>query len=554
MKILGVDIGTNSIKIAELDVSSKGSVLTNFSEYPLSPDPQKDQTLERHEILRRVSSQTDPLNTRWVIAVPQARVSVHNKRFPFRERAKILKSLAHELEDDIPFDIDETIFDAKIIESFGPFADVLTVACPNEGVKEMLEIANDGGFDPEVVSVEGLALANLFENWEVAPPEKPAPMEIEGTGVHTGHSARVILQMGHTRTNMLVYREGSLIAVRSLQWGGKEIADALSQAFGVPIFEAIKILKERAFILMNSAGATKDQLLLSRTVSLVVDQLLRDLRLTLLEMRASFNLNYEKIELTGGVSQIQNLGAYITQGLEVPANIAHPLESLRSSRIEASPGIEAVSALAIGLAIEGAKRPRNPAINLRQGDFARENESIRRFWETWRVPAQVAFAAFVLFFIFAVTRDFMASSLSEKMDERLQTVAKEDAGLKGSAADENGLRHYISQQKKKIQDREALQKAEHINSAMDIVARLSEKLPLTRPPMPGKGLDVTRLVINNSTVEISGRIQTPGGVALIERALNDLAKTKTVKPAPTGVVPPGPGQAFAYTMQVERVL
>lgn len=556
MKVLGVDLGTYSVKVAELDVSSKGSVFSNFYEFPLSPDPQRDRALETLEILRRISAQVEP-GTRWVVGLSQDRVSVHNKRFPFRERAKILKSLAFELEDDIPLDIDETIFDAKIIEYRGPFTDVLTVAAPVEAVENLLGVCKDGDFDPEIVSVEALALSNCFEPWDQPIPEGQTPNP-DQTAILESSGARVVLHMGHTRTNMLVYREGVLIAVRSLLWGGADIVDALSRAFGVPVFEAIKILRDKSFILMNSAGASKDQLLLSRTVSTAIDQLLREVKLSLLELRATYTLHFEKVELTGGVSQIQNLGAYITQGLEIPANVAHPLQSmqsgqaLRSIRVDVTQNLEAVSAVAIGLALEGAKKPRNPAINLRKGDFARENESLRLFWETWRVPIQVAATAFFLFFVYSIVRDSMATTLNEQADEKIAEVAKNVAQLKGANASESGLTRYISSQKKKIADSEALQKAERITSAMDIVATLSSKLTVAGPATQPSGFDVSRLQIDNGDVTIEGRVMAPGTPAKVESVLRDMAKQGSLKSQPTGTVPAGEGTAFSFKFQIER--
>ena len=112
MKIFGVDLGTYSVKVAEMDVTARGYVLSGFHEFALSLDPQKDKSLEVIEALRKLSAASDPSNTKWVLGVSQSNVSVHFNRFPFKERQKILKSLAFELEDEIPLDIDETIFDA----------------------------------------------------------------------------------------------------------------------------------------------------------------------------------------------------------------------------------------------------------------------------------------------------------------------------------------------------------------------------------------------------------------------------------------------------------
>jgi len=555
MKILGVDIGSYSVKIAELDVSAKGYTLAGFAEYPLSLDPMKDRNLEVIETLRRVSSQVDSGNTKWIIGVQQQRVSVHQKAFPFRERPKIQKSLAFELEDDIPLDIDETIFDAKIIETQGPLAEVLAVACPKDVVEEILGLCKDGGFDPEIVSVEGLALSNMFEMWDAAPPERVLKPAYDGGTIviGTGNKSRVILQMGHAHTNVLVYRNDILISVRSILWGGADVIDALSRAFSIPIFEAVKIMHTKGAILMNSAGAGKDQVAVSTAIAGAMEHLMRELRLTLLEVRSSHQLEFEKIEITGGVSQIQNIGAYITQALEIPTNVAHPLQNVRSSRVESTPKIEAAAALAVGLAIEGMKRPRNPAINLRREEFARENEALRRFWETWKVPAQVAAVAVALFFVYSITRDSFASSLLLAADDRVAELATKVANLKGASASEDGVVRYITAQQKLVRDREALKDTESINSALDIMAKLAEKLPLQIPARAGSGMDVYRLSIDGNDLVIEGRTQSVPTVAAIEKALSELARPKSVqKIAPSSVPGGAPGTAFGFRAKVER--
>jgi general secretion pathway protein L len=554
MKILGLDIGTYSVKVAEIDVTSKGYVLSAFHEMHLSLDPQKDRKLEIIETLRQFSANFDASNTRWVMGVAQDRVSVHQKRFPFRERPKIIKSLPFELEDEIPLDIDDTIFDAKITDYAGLFAEVLTVACPKDVVEEVLALAKDGGFDVDIVSVEGLALANVFENPELPPPEKLAPLKSEDeepASAQPPTPARLILHLGNSHSNLLVYRDGAMVAVRSLQWGGADIADAVVQTFQVPIFEAVKVLESRSFILMNSAGATKDQIHLSTTIASSVDGLLGELRLVLLEIRSAFNLKFETMDITGGAGQIQNLGAYLTQHLEIPANVIRPYENLRQVRMDFTAHMEAVSVVAVGLALEGVKRPRNPAINLRQNEFALQNESLKRFWETWRLPLQVGAAMFCLFFAFAVIRNSMATGLDDKADDHVSEMAKKVAGLKGASASQSGVETYISKQKKLINDRDALSKAENVNSAMDILAKIAGKVPVIKPFRAGSGLNVSHLNIDNEDVTIEGHVDQ-ANARILQSALTEIARPKsfqTLKQSPPGNAP---GVPFAYKFKVER--
>lgn len=552
MKILGVDLGTYSIKVAELDANAKGFTLSNFFEFPLSGEPYRDRNLQVIEALRGLSANYDPSSTRWVVGVPQHRLSVHFKRFPFRERPKIQKSLAFELEDEIPLDVDDTIFDFKVVENIGTSADVLTVACPKEAIEEILNISKDCGFDPEIVGVEGLALNNNFQPWNSLPPDVApalrAPPEPDETGSVMPRApsySRLALHIGHSRSLLLVYRDNSLVASRSILWGGADVAAEIAQAFNVPMYEALKVLTERSFILMNSAGATADQVRLSQAVSTQVDYLLRDLKLTLLELKSAFNIEFTELGMSGGACQIQNLGAYLTQNLEFPANVNSEMLSRVPSRLSLTPQIEAVAPVAIGLAIEGMKRPRNPAINLRREEFARENRTLKRLIERWRVPVQIALSAFALFFVYAVIRDQVASSLLLTAEEKVTEAGQKAAGLKGTSATENNIRKYIRAQKTLIANQQALSQLDSYVSAMEILARLAERLPgktSSSQPM----IDVSFFELENDELTIKGKPVRPEATAIVERVLKDVAVPKSFT---TATAEPG---GFAFKIKVNR--
>ncbi|MEN0059014.1 MAG: pilus assembly protein PilM, partial [Bdellovibrio sp.] len=119
MKSLGIDIGSSSIKIVEVQSTSKGFQVSQQFEHPLNLAPGADQELEIIEFLRNFVSHYDPAQTRFILGLRQDRVSIRNKFFPFNDRLKISKSLAFELEEDLPFSSENAIFDAKIIRTVG---------------------------------------------------------------------------------------------------------------------------------------------------------------------------------------------------------------------------------------------------------------------------------------------------------------------------------------------------------------------------------------------------------------------------------------------------
>lgn len=564
MKSLGVDIGKSSIKIVEAESTSRGLSINQFWEMALSTDPTKDQALEIIEKLRAFSSQYlathSASDTKWVIAVPQSFMSVRLKRFPFRERQKILKSLPFELEEDVPFDMSETIFDGRTIELFPNASDVLAVACPHEPIQTAIGQARDGGFEPGLVTAEGFALSNVMDNWSAAPPSSPALATLGDETLRTNEiqPARAILQIGHSHSMLIVYRQSQPVAIRSIQWGGVDACAGIETIFKIPHIEAIKVLQSKSFVLLNTSSATRDQLAMHKAITDSATSFLRELKLSLLDVKTTAGADIREIFLTGSASQIQNLAPWLTQSIEVPVNQLEYFGAFANSgkvqlRIDTNPQVENAAATAIGLAIEGLRKPKNPAINLRRGVFAQTNETVRLFWENWKPTLQIAISIFVLFLAYSMFREGITLDLATVSDEALSVAAKNAANLKGSQATADGISKYIDSEMREIKNRTTLAGLDSHIPALDILLQMSERLPVQLPPKDGRGLEVDRLSINNDDVVIEGRTQGADILAGLEKELQGMARSGTLqKSAPTSVRQGAPGTPFGYSFKVNR--
>src|SRR5690606_29334952 len=102
MRSVGIDIGTLSVKIAEIEGSNKSFVLRDYIEVPYSLDLSQDRKVQVLDVLRRIASHYDPTTTRFVVSVSQDMVAVRHKIVQSREKSKIIKGLPFELEDDVP--------------------------------------------------------------------------------------------------------------------------------------------------------------------------------------------------------------------------------------------------------------------------------------------------------------------------------------------------------------------------------------------------------------------------------------------------------------------
>ncbi|GIL17798.1 MAG: hypothetical protein BroJett040_15490 [Oligoflexia bacterium] len=552
MKSVGIDIGSSSIKVVEINQSNKGLILSRFHEQVIAQNPAFDPEIEILEYLRNLATQYDPQTTKIVVGLKQEQVSCRNKIFPFSDRMKILKSLPFELEEDIPLSPEATIYDAKIIKTMGNSAEVLACAALKSRIGQALRKFEDAGLEVSLLSSEGLAFANCWEKWNSEPPAAPtAQIELENEA-RPRRDIHIVLHIGHTHTLVTAFEDQSLIGIRTILWGGKNIVEAIVKKYEIPYVEAMKELQQKGFILATKEGASYDQIVFSDTISGSFRDFAREVRISLLEFQSEFNGYVTSVGLTGGPSHILNLNAFLTQMLEVPVNPLHILSSFSHVQFDQSPHVDSVCGVALGLAIEGLKKPRNPAINFLKGEFAKKNTRLIQFWDDWGKIIQTAAAAFVIFLIYSIVRVQVATSMADKSQETLKTQAKAIAKLPAKQATEAGVKKYIREQKKKAGEFKALTSLSQMNSALDVVKKISD----AAPAKSSTSINVRKLIVSEGQVEIEGSVSKAQDLTLLQSALSQISLTGKITPAKAGQTPALPVGAvpFAYSFPVDRNL
>lgn len=560
MRSIGIDIGSSSIKIAEVNSSSQGFVLVDYAEFPLNPDPAHDSRVDIVDYLRKISGHYGQDNIRYVFAMPQEKVAVRPISFPFKERHNILKSLSSQLEDDIPFDQDDAIFDAKILRTHGSSAEVLAMACPNKYVEEVLQLAFDAGIDPDIVTVDVPATANLFEAWLNPPRDIPGPLaakenlelaqmsEDTAANIEINSGCQVVACIGHKRTLLSVYYRQTLLATRTLSRGGHDIVEGLRRAYSLPYVEALKGLQEKGFILTTNEGASQDQVDFSNIIVSALKPIADEIKLTLLELKSAYGTIFSQIYLTGGVSRLMNIAPYLTKELELPCNLLRHIERVPKVSIQVTPSLESSSLSAIGIAVEGLKKPRNPALNLRKQEFGKQSQSFKYFLEKWGTTLRYAGLILALAWIYTFIRDESASRLDTASRAKFQDTVKTAFNFKGRDAGESKVRSFIKEKRNEISARKDLAELQYVNSALDVINDLSEKMP----DKPQLVVDVRRVLIKNENLTIEGEVSTRDQVGVVRTALIGLSTDRQVKDMTPSIRPSQGKFAFAFSVKTPR--
>ncbi|MCB0394125.1 MAG: pilus assembly protein PilM [Bdellovibrionales bacterium] len=547
---VGIDIGSYSIKVTEVESFSNSYRINDYSEILIGEDPSQDKRLLMVDALRRVAIHYQNRPVRFVLGLSQDRVASRLKTFPFREKGKINKSLPYQLSDEVPFDPQSAIYDAHFIGIRGRFTDTLSFITPIENAKEMIDIVRDAGIDPDVLTSVGSSSANFFSDWAGGIEDLNEPLtpgDLGGPEEHVTRNARVLLNIGHTRTTLSTYIDGHLVAVRSLFFGGLNIAKNISSKYEIPEVEALKNLIERGFILATEDGATKDQIFFSNTISESLRGLTQPLKRVLLSLSTELSVQFEEIVLSGGVGNLMNLGPFLTQELEVPCNPFWFLRGVANSRVDYTDP-QALSGLtSLGLALDGLRRPRNPAINFRKDSLALQSESLESFWAAYKNTFAIVACAIFALFVYGYLKSSFAESLAERGQEALVEQAK-SPGLNIARPTSIGIKSFIKQKKAEIQAKKAISELSSVNSAMDILADISRKFPSNEQVRS----DVRRFSVTGDTVRIDVEASDRRSFNFIQNSISNLAVGGKVSQERSSVNPSAGRTATTFVFRVPR--
>lgn len=542
MKFVGIDVGSSSIKIVEIQQSKRGLQIHQFQEIPLGQNPAFDKELEVLEQLRAYSQTLDIDNTRICMALHQGQIVTRQMLFPFPERLKIQKSIGFELEEEIPFSFENACFDFKVNAYVGPQTRVIGAAVPKSHIEKAIKLAADGGADVHLLSCEGFALANLIEDIQDLPPQLP-PENPDEPEVVLGPSLHLQIHIGHSHTLVNVFQQDRLIALRSLTFGNKEIISLLVKKYELPWVEAKKEFQEKAAILINKDGASYDQIAFSDTLAQGLKPLIHELKLTMIEVESDLKAKVSGISLSGGGAQIEHIHPFLTQNLGVVVNLAKYKLPLLSTNSSLHGQQLHRMGVALGLALEGARRPLNPGVNFLKGEYAKQNRKFTQLWDKWGQLAKVAAVFFIGFWVFAEVRLMLSESLLSKAQEQLRRQARQTAGLSVKQANEAAIRNYLKDQKRKIDQTKALTTVAKIPSSLDILKTLSDSLP-QRLQLK---MNLSELNIQGQRIEIIGSVANTTELSLLEAALNRLSTQTPQRLANVPVASAGVG--FGYGIQ-----
>jgi type IV pilus assembly protein PilM len=342
--LVGVDIGSSSIKAVELLKKGSNYHLVNLGFENLSPDTVVDgQIMELNNVsnvITNIFTEHQIKTSRVAAGVSGHSVIVKNIVLPQMSEDELRESFSWHAEEHIPFDISDVNLDYQVTSSSSEALNVLLAACKSDKIANVKQAIQLAGKQPAVIDVDTFALQNCYEvNYQPKPGEVVA-----------------LLNIGASTMNINIMNGARSVFARDASVGGSQYTSLLQKELGLTFDQAEAV--KRGYPLPEGIEARPIQPIIE-TVS---DILALEIRKTMDFYRATAEENeqaIQKILIAGGSSKLPGLPDYLAKRFEIPVELFDPFRQIEVDGRKFDPDymkeIVPDMAIAVGLALRGVE-------------------------------------------------------------------------------------------------------------------------------------------------------------------------------------------------------
>jgi type IV pilus assembly protein PilM len=344
-QIVGLDIGTHSIKLIQLKQDRGVWELLNFGIMPLQPEAViEGVVMDADAVVNAIKNlvNLEKITARdAVTSVSGHSVMIKKITLPLMNEKELEKTIFWEAKQYIPFDPDDTRLDFQILENAHssesePGLEVLLIAAKRDKVEDYNNLILEAGLNPVIIDVDSFALENCYElnyGWEAE----------ETIG---------LIDIGASMTKMNIIKNRKNILVRDLAVGADLCTKEIQKAFDTS-YEDAEALKLGSKI----EGIPREKIV--DIVERTLERIARAVQDILVSLRKEKNTEIDRLFLSGGCSLLKGIDRFFTKKIDIPAEVINPFQKIRvDEEIFDREYIEKtgpLAAVAVGLAIRTAE-------------------------------------------------------------------------------------------------------------------------------------------------------------------------------------------------------
>ena len=341
-QLVGLDIGSSAIKVAQLKESKGRYFLQKFGVKPLEPEVIVDGTVMDEgrvvSAIQELFEETNIKNKHVAVSISGHAVIVKKISLPPMPDEELEGQVKLAAEQYIPFDINEVNIDFHVLppdpssDSQGDMA-VILVAAKKDKINELTELVKTAKLIPMVMDVDAFAIENMHGiNYPLAQEETTA-----------------LVNLGASVMNVNIIRAGSSLFTRDIPLGGNRYTEAIQREMGLSFEEAEESKKKEG-------NGEPTGMSVGNVLDSVNAEVASEIARTVDYFKTSgANADLNRVLVCGGVARAKGLIQQLSDRMQVPVEMADPFAEIDTTGCEMDPDLLAElapsAAVGIGLAL-----------------------------------------------------------------------------------------------------------------------------------------------------------------------------------------------------------
>lgn len=361
--VLGIDIGSRKIKIAEIRNQGREAVISALGMID-TPEGSVDHTGVYNSdavgaALKQVIGESGASVSHAVVSIAgQASVLVRTLEVPKMNPAELKEHMQWEINRNIPFSESTVVSDFRPLGDDDPNSqnmDVVMAISPQSAVDTVMACIKKAGRQTAAIDVEPLGLARSLK---MSHEDEYADQTV------------CVVDIGHKTTSINIYKGAKLLMPRQVPIGGEMFSKAIADAQGVSMEDAERLKVEEVDFSAAAAGDSSTQSFTpynpfaadgteaeppesppaditpapaptgsGATASMtgVMDEFVAEIRRSLDYFRSRGG-DVSRLTLCGGGAKLRGLASFLEANIGVPCDNYDPLRRLNLNAKKIAPG------------------------------------------------------------------------------------------------------------------------------------------------------------------------------------------------------------------------
>ncbi len=336
--VVGVDIGSHSVKVCQLKRTDKAYSIVNLGSALLPEGAVDDGALNEPEVVAAAISnlfKNLKIKKKKVgISISGYSVIVKKVNLAVMNEKEMEDHIMTEAEQYIPFDIQDVYLDFQDLKTNTDGyerTDVMLVAAKKEIVDDYLDMLDSIGLQTTLVDIDGFAFENTYE-YNTPKTENVA-----------------LIDIGASKMHINIISKGISVVARDIVVGSRQLTERIMGEFDLD-FEEAEALK------LGNTPVDDKQKELEEIFASVCTQWVLEIKKAIDLYHSNFpDAPLARLVLSGGGSKVAGIADYLNQETGIEIELFNPFTKMKSSKRKIDPEylklIGPEMAIASGIAI-----------------------------------------------------------------------------------------------------------------------------------------------------------------------------------------------------------